>query len=86
MEAIDKKHNDFGPDGQSMDVYVTFARKEDAARCIVEVNGSGSDDRTLRAQLGTTKYCSAYVRNEICTNTNCRFLHELGDSANFQIG
>jgi hypothetical protein len=36
--------------------------------------------RVLRAQLGTTKYCSAYLRNEICTNKNCMFLHEPGDN------
>lgn len=35
--------------------------------------------RTLRAQYGTTKYCSAYLRNETCTNKNCMFLHEPGE-------
>jgi len=75
-----KKTSDSGPNGQSLGVYVTFARKEDAARCIAAVNGSQNGDRVLRAQLGTTKYCSAYLRNEICTNKNCMFLHEPGDN------
>jgi CCR4-NOT transcription complex subunit 4 len=75
-----KKTGDSGPNGQSLGVYVTFARKEDAARCIAAVNGSQNGDRVLRAQLGTTKYCSAYLRNEICTNKNCMFLHEPGDN------
>jgi CCR4-NOT transcription complex subunit 4 len=66
--------------GQSLGVYVTFARKEDAARCIAAVNGSQNGDRVLRAQLGTTKYCSAYLRNETCTNKQCMFLHEPGDN------
>jgi hypothetical protein len=82
MEVIDNKQNDSGPDGQSLDVYVTFTREEDAARCIAAVNGSQNGDRILRAQLGTTKYCSAYVRNEKCTNTKCMFLHELDDGVN----
>lgn len=73
---------DSGANGQpqSLGVYVTFARKEDAARCIAAVNGSQNGDRVLRAQLGTTKYCSAYLRNETCTNKNCMFLHEPGDN------
>ncbi|KAK3998333.1 general negative regulator of transcription subunit 4 [Cladorrhinum sp. PSN332] len=70
-----------GTDGhnQSLGVYVTFEKKEDAARCIQAVNGSLNGDRVLRAQLGTTKYCSAWLRHEQCTNRQCMFLHELGE-------
>jgi len=70
-----------GTDGQnqSLGVYVTFEKKEDAGRCIQAVNGSQNGDRVLRAQLGTTKYCSAWLRHEQCTNRQCMFLHELGD-------
>ncbi|KAK4232580.1 general negative regulator of transcription subunit 4 [Podospora fimiseda] len=70
-----------GTDGhnQSLGVYVTFEKKEDAARCIQAVNHSVNGDRVLRAQLGTTKYCSAWLRNEQCTNRQCMFLHELGE-------
>ena len=64
---------------QSLGIYVTFERKEDAAKCIQAVNGSVNGDRVLRAQLGTTKYCSAWLRHETCTNRQCMFLHELGD-------
>jgi CCR4-NOT transcription complex subunit 4 len=63
----------------SLGIYVTFERKEDAARCIQAVNGSQNGDRVLRAQLGTTKYCSAWLRHEVCSNRQCMFLHELGD-------
>ncbi|KAF2706387.1 hypothetical protein K504DRAFT_386104 [Pleomassaria siparia CBS 279.74] len=64
---------------QSVGVYVTFARKEDAAACIAAVDGSQNGERTLRAQYGTTKYCSAYLRGEACNNRNCMFLHEPGE-------
>jgi len=64
---------------QSLGIYVTFERKEDASRCIQAVNGSQNGDRVLRAQLGTTKYCSAWLRHEQCTNRQCMFLHELGE-------
>ncbi|KXS96045.1 hypothetical protein AC578_2284 [Pseudocercospora eumusae] len=64
----------------SVGVYVTYERKEDAAACIAAVDGSKNADRTLRAQFGTTKYCSAYLRGENCTNRNCMFLHEPGEA------
>jgi CCR4-NOT transcription complex subunit 4 len=68
-------------DGQnpSIGVYVTFERKEDARTCINAVDGWENDGRPVRAQLGTTKYCSTWLRNENCTNRGCLFLHELGD-------
>ena len=64
----------------SVGVYVTFEHKEDAERCIAAVNGVKNQERTLRAQFGTTKYCSAYLRGENCTNRNCMFLHEPGEA------
>ncbi|KAL8285498.1 hypothetical protein RB600_009765 [Gaeumannomyces tritici] len=64
---------------QSLGIYVTFEKKEDAQRCIQAVNGSQNGDRVLKAQLGTTKYCSAWLRHEQCSNRQCMFLHELGD-------
>ena len=65
---------------QSVGVYVTYERKEDAASCIAAVDGSKNGERTLRAQFVTTKYCSAYLRGENCTNRNCMFLHEPGEA------
>ena len=77
------KNGEVSANGQpSLGVYVTFAKKEDAARCIAAVNGSTNGDRVLRAQLGTTKYCSAYLRGENCTNKSCMFLHEPGENEN----
>ncbi|KAI2636727.1 hypothetical protein GGS21DRAFT_542671 [Xylaria nigripes] len=64
---------------QSLGIYVTFEKKEDASRCIAAVHGSHNGDRVLKAQLGTTKYCSAWLRHEQCGNRQCMFLHELGD-------
>ena len=58
---------------------MTYARKEDAALCIQTIDGTQNGDRTLRAQFGTTKYCSAFLRGETCANKNCSFLHETGE-------
>lgn len=70
-----------GGEGQnpSLGIYVTFEKPEEADRCIRAVNGSVNGDRVLRAQLGTTKYCSAWLKHEQCTNRGCMFLHERGD-------
>lgn len=76
--SISNRKNQEGQN-QSLGIYVTFEKKEDAQRCIQAVNGSKNGDRILKAQLGTTKYCSAWLRHEQCTNRNCMFLHELGD-------
>ncbi|KAI9834079.1 MAG: hypothetical protein M1819_003364 [Sarea resinae] len=79
VKIVVSKAKDGSHPNQSMGVYVTFARKEDAASCIAAVDGSQNGDRVLRAQYGTTKYCSAYLRNEPCNNRNCMFLHEPGE-------
>jgi CCR4-NOT transcription complex subunit 4 len=64
----------------SVGVYVTYENKSDAESCIKAVDGSPNGDRTLRAQFGTTKYCSAYLRGDACMNRNCMFLHEAGEA------
>ncbi|KAG6013304.1 hypothetical protein E4U43_007362 [Claviceps pusilla] len=69
------------PDGQhhSLGIYVTFEKPEEATKCIQAVHGSQNGDRILKAQHGTTKYCSAWLKNEKCSNPGCMFLHEQGD-------
>ncbi|AGO11710.1 AaceriADL064Wp [[Ashbya] aceris (nom. inval.)] len=62
-------------------IYVTFSRKEDAARCIQAVDGTFMDGRQVKAAYGTTKYCSSYLRGQSCPNPNCMFLHEPGEEA-----
>lgn len=77
--VINRRNNANGHPG--IGVYVTFARKEDAARCIAAVDGSINDGKYLRAAYGTTKYCSSYLRGQPCPNPNCMFLHEPGEEA-----
>lgn len=66
---------------QGIVVYVTFTKKEDALRCINELDGLLCDGRVLRAAHGTTKYCLSYLRGHPCPNPNCMFLHEPGEEA-----
>jgi len=35
----------------------------------------------FRASYGTTKYCTYYLRNMVCQNPNCMYLHEPGEEA-----
>ncbi|MCJ1404568.1 transcriptional repressor general negative regulator of transcription subunit 4 [Xylographa trunciseda] len=96
IKIVVSKAKDGSGGNQSIGVYVTFARKQDAASCIAAVDGSQNGERVLRsvyflrflfenpneafrAQYGTTKYCSAYLRNEVCNNKSCMFLHETGE-------
>ncbi|KAI9489866.1 hypothetical protein BDB00DRAFT_841112 [Zychaea mexicana] len=63
----------------SVGIYVTYCRKEDAAKAISGINGSTCEGRSLRASYGTTKYCTYYLRHMSCPNLNCMYLHEPGE-------
>ncbi|KAM4748679.1 LOW QUALITY PROTEIN: CCR4-NOT transcription complex subunit 4 [Rhinophrynus dorsalis] len=69
-----------GSQGPSASAYVTYIRSEDALRAIQCVNNVVVDGRTLKASLGTTKYCSYFLKNMQC-QPDCMYLHELGDEA-----
>lgn len=65
--------------GPSVSAYVTFMKSEDALKAIRNVNNIHVDGRTLKVSLGTTKYCSHFLKGSACTKTDCMYLHELGD-------
>jgi len=67
--------------GPSSSAYVTYFKSEDALRAIQAVNNIYIDGRTLKASLGTTKYCSHFMKNQNCPKNDCMYLHELGDEA-----
>jgi CCR4-NOT transcription complex subunit 4 len=48
IKIVVSKAKDTSHPQQSVGVYVTFARKEDAATCIAAVDGSSNGDRQLR--------------------------------------
>lgn len=64
-------------------LYITYHRREDAARAIAAVDGAPSTGGTrgdiMRASYGTTKYCMAFLRNVSCSDHSCMNLHEWGD-------
>ncbi|KAL6264103.1 hypothetical protein P5V15_004181 [Pogonomyrmex californicus] len=68
-----------GSQGPSASAYVTYQRQEDALRAIEAVNNIVVDGRTIKTSLGTTKYCSHFMRNQVCPKPDCMYLHDLGD-------
>ncbi|XP_065343567.1 CCR4-NOT transcription complex subunit 4-like isoform X1 [Cloeon dipterum] len=69
-----------GTQGPSASAYVTYYRSEDALRAISAVNNTLVDSRSLKVSLGTTKYCSNFLKNQQCPRAECMYLHDLGDS------
>ena len=69
----------FFTQGPSASAYVTYYKSEDALRAIQAVNNVVADGRTLKASLGTTKYCSHFMKNMPCPKHDCMYLHELGN-------
>ncbi|PSN56194.1 hypothetical protein C0J52_01420 [Blattella germanica] len=68
-----------GTQGPSASAYVTYYKADDALRAIQAVNNISVDGRTVKTSLGTTKYCSHFMKNQACPKPDCMYLHELGD-------
>jgi len=66
------------PRRASASAYVTFAHKEDTLACILALDGYYLENRNIRASYGTSKYCSAFIKNVRCNNPECTYLHEMG--------
>ncbi|XP_030384062.1 putative uncharacterized protein DDB_G0277255 [Scaptodrosophila lebanonensis] len=68
-----------GVQGPSASAYVTYVHNTDALRAIQSVNNIMIDGRLIKTSLGTTKYCSHFMKNQQCPKGDCMYLHELGD-------
>lgn len=69
-----------GVQGPSASAYVTYVHNNDALRAIQSVNNITIDGRSIKTSLGTTKYCSHFMKNQACPKPDCMYLHELGDT------
>ena len=56
--------------------YITYSTSDEARICIQEVDESLLDGKVLKCTYGTTKYCTFYLKNSICQNGECMYLHE----------
>jgi RNA recognition motif-containing protein len=90
-EAILSRHEFFGQFGtirkivvnkkgsvleSTASAYITFSTEDEAKNCIQEVDETVLDEKVLRCTYGTTKYCSFYLKNFMCQNADCMYLHE----------
>lgn len=64
--AVNPNTSYAGGQGHSASAYVTFQRPEDAMRAIKAVTSMHVDGKTLKACLGTTKYCSQFLKGAQC--------------------
>jgi len=62
----------------TVSAYVTFHHPLDALCCILSLDGLYLDNRNVRCSYGTSKYCSAFIKNVRCNNPDCTYLHYLG--------
>lgn len=60
--------------------YVTYMRVEEALRAIQGVQNALVDGRVVKASLGTTKYCSSFLRSQSCYKPECMYLHDMADA------
>lgn len=73
-----------GAQTPSASAYVTYSKADEALKAIQTVNNVQIDNRVLKASLGTTKYCSHFLKGIQCPKADCMYLHDLGeDSASF---
>jgi hypothetical protein len=47
---------------------------------VLALDGFYHDGRNVRASYGTSKYCSAFIKNVRCNNPDCTYLHHMGDA------
>lgn len=56
-----------------------FGKQEDTLACILALDGFFLENRNIRASYGTSKYCSAFIKNVRCNNPDCTYLHYMGE-------
>jgi hypothetical protein len=59
--------------------YFFNTTQEDSLSCILALDGFYMDGRNIRASYGTSKYCSAFIKNVRCNNPECTYLHSMGE-------
>ena len=73
----DKPFNRGTYDGPSFSAYVTFSHVNEASFAILALDEFEFDNRSIKASYGMTKYCSYFIKNMSCQNSDCLYLHTL---------
>lgn len=61
--------------------FITYYDELSATKAIRNINGKKMfGQNVIRCSFGTNKYCNNFIRNSVCTNPNCAYVHEMVDS------
>lgn len=74
-----KTYNENGPNGPSYSCYVTYSSYEESSLAILSLDNAIIDNHVIKASYGTTKYCTNFLKNSVCLNEECLYLHEIAD-------
>ena len=65
-----------GKEEETFSAYVTYKKPFEAMEAIRCTNGTLLCGHVIRCMNGTTKYCSHYIRGQVCPSSSCFYLHE----------
>ena len=74
-----KIYNSNGPNGPSYSCYVTYSNQKESSLAILALDNAIIDKHIIKASYGTTKYCLNFLRNSVCLNKDCLYLHHLAE-------
>ncbi|GBN93396.1 CCR4-NOT transcription complex subunit 4, partial [Araneus ventricosus] len=77
--VINTKTNYVGSQIPRASAYVTYQKMEDALRAYKKLPSLKLDGHEIKTSLGTTKYCSNFLKNVHCPKQDCMYLHEMAD-------
>ena len=77
--VVNSNTNYAGATGHSASAYITYYKSEDALRAVQQTNNMVLDGKVLKSSLGTTKYCSQFLKGQVCNKVDCMYLHDLGE-------
>lgn len=73
-----RPHNTgLNPADISIVCYITYSSEKSAYTAILNTDQSLIGNNTIRVTYGTTKYCSYFLYDKKCTNSECMYLHSL---------
>ncbi|CAL1296948.1 unnamed protein product [Larinioides sclopetarius] len=77
--VINTKTNYVGSQIPRASAYVTYQKMEDALRAYKKLPSLRIEGHEIKTSLGTTKYCSNFLKNVHCPKQDCMYLHEMAD-------
>ena len=75
-----KTYNLNGINGPSYSCYITYSNETESSLAILALENSIIDNHLIKASYGTNKYCNNFLKNSICMNKDCVYLHSFADS------